>query len=173
MGKSGETRKDLAAKSLEQHEVALKLTAVEIEKFYMLSDLARIAFEAGEFEKARTYASQLVNKASQYRNDWNHGNALHHGNIVLGRLALKSGDLNKAKEYLIEAGTTPGSPQLDSFGPDMTLAKELLEKGEKEIVIKYFQLCSKFWEMGRDDLEDWTSTAKAGGIPDFGGNLAR
>ena len=47
------------------------------------------------------------------------------------------------------AGATPGSPQLDSFGPNMTLAKELLEKGQPDVVLHYFALCKNFWEDGR------------------------
>jgi hypothetical protein len=91
--------------------------------------------------------------------------------LILGRLALRSGDLKEAGEYLIEAGKTTGSPQLNSFGPNMTLAKELLEKGERDVVIEYFQLCAKFWRMHRGRLAEWESIVKGGGIPDFGANL--
>jgi len=38
---------------------------------------------------------------------------------------LKEGKVEDAKHYLLEAGKTPGSPQLNSFGPDMSLAEEL------------------------------------------------
>ena len=53
----------------------------------------------------------------------------------------------------------------------MTLAKELLEKGEREVVLTYLQSCAKFWKMGGDQLRSWTATIKGGGIPDFGANL--
>ncbi|MGZ8846697.1 MAG: hypothetical protein ACXW3C_09565 [Pyrinomonadaceae bacterium] len=77
----------------------------------------------------------------------------------------------EAKKQLIEAGETPGSPQLDSFGPSMTLAKELLEKGERDVVIQYFQLCANFWK-NRSELDQWTATVKGGGTPNFGAHLA-
>ena len=102
-------------------------------------------------------------------NDWNTGNAIHHGNLVLGRLALQAGDNDKAKSHLLKAGKTSGSPQLNSFGPNMTLAKELLDKGEKEVVLEFFQLCAKFWKS--DKLDQWIAIVKDGGIPSFGGNL--
>ncbi|MEM8947647.1 MAG: RNA polymerase subunit sigma-24, partial [Planctomycetota bacterium] len=63
------------------------------------------------------------------------------------------------------------SPQMDSFGPNMTLAKELLEKGEKEVVLEYFELCRTFWDMGHGRLDQWAKDVKAGNTPVFGPNL--
>jgi hypothetical protein len=60
---------------------------------------------------------------------------------------------------------------MNSFGPNMILAKELLEKGEKETVIEYFDLCAKFWTMGQDKLKDWRASAQQGNIPAFGASL--
>jgi hypothetical protein len=34
-------------------------------------------------------------------------------NVVLGRLALKAGDTESAKQHLLTAGHSPGSPQMD------------------------------------------------------------
>jgi hypothetical protein len=53
----------------------------------------------------------------------------------------------------------------------MTLAKELLQKHEKDVVLEYFELCSKFWKLRRDRLDRWSAAVKEGEIPDFGGNL--
>ena len=169
--KSGTDKREAAVKALAQLEAATALQKQDYDKFYALDDLAMKAFEAGQMDKARQYASDLLAKSADYKDDWNYGNAIQDGNIVLGRLALANGDVEKAKNYLIEAGKTPGSPQLDSFGPNMSLAKELLEKGEKDVVLEYFQLCGKFWEMGKQDLQKWTQTVRSGGIPDFGANL--
>jgi hypothetical protein len=94
---------------------------------------------------------------------------VHHGNLILGHVALRGGDIAAAKTYLLKAGETSGSPQLNSFGPNMALAKELLEQGEPDIVLKYFGLCGKFWD-GKE-LEEWTALVKGGLIPDFGANL--
>ena len=166
---SGKAKEVLLKKALEERKKAKEL--IESDIFYLLCNLAKISFNAGEMKKADQYARQLLKEADTRKNDWNYGNAIHDGNMVLGRIALKSGDIEKAKYYLIEAGKTPGSPQLNSFGPNMTLAKELLEKGEKEIVRKYFKLCENFWEMDMGRLKEWTSIVKKGEIPDFGPNL--
>lgn len=136
-----------------------------------MADLAVSAFEAGNTEKAQQYASELLHSAPQFKNDWNYGNALHKGNIVLGRVALKTGDIAGAKEHLLAAVQTPGSPQLNSFGPSMTLAKELLEKGERDVVLTYLESCGKFWKIGGEKLQSWMATVRGGGIPEFGANL--
>ncbi|MGB9283993.1 MAG: hypothetical protein WCB59_08250, partial [Candidatus Sulfotelmatobacter sp.] len=60
---------------------------------------------------------------------------------------------------------------LDTFGPNMMLAKELLEKGERKSVLEYFDLCGKFW--GDDDkkLVQWRSAVISGSDPGFAANL--
>lgn len=80
-----------------------------------------------------------------------YGNIIHNANQVLGRCALLEGKLEDAKAYLLKAGATPGSPQLDSFGPRMSLARELLEKGEKETVLRYLDLVGKFRASGKEE----------------------
>jgi hypothetical protein len=92
-------------------------------------------------------------------------------NIVEGRIALKKGNVEEAKRDLISAGKTQGSPQLNSFGPNMSLAKELLEKRERAIVIQYFDLCSRFWKSDYGKLNEWKEIVKKGEIPEFGANL--
>jgi hypothetical protein len=136
--------------------------------FYALSDLAKKSFDAGQIEKAEMYANRLLKEASQYRSDWNYGNAVFYGNFVLGRVALNRGDIELADQYLLASGKTPGSPQLDSFGPNMTLAKDLLAKGESDSVLQYLDLCKNFWEGERQQLDAWRNAIRGGKIPDFG-----
>jgi hypothetical protein len=139
--------------------------------FYQLTKSASKAFVAGEKEKAKEYAETLLKQAETFKDDWNYGNAIHVANIVLGHLALEAGDMAEAKRFLLEAGKTPGSPQLNSFGPNMRLAKALLERGEKETVIEYFDLCDKFWERRFSRLAEWKAAVEKGEMPKFGANL--
>jgi tetratricopeptide (TPR) repeat protein len=151
-----------------------KRTLAVLSTIWRLPELAKAAFAASEFEQARNYATELLQKAASpeldefFRDD---GNAIHHANLILGRLAFREGDIEHAKQYLIAAGKTNGSPQLNSFGPNMSLAKELLECGEQETVLRYFELCRKFWGSHSDLLDQWTQDVRAGRIPEFGANL--
>ncbi|MGE5190925.1 MAG: HEAT repeat domain-containing protein [Deltaproteobacteria bacterium] len=157
-------------------EMSLDVAKVRslLERIYKLPQLAKAAFEAREVEEARNYAMELLEKAASpdlpefFRNS---GNAVHHGNLILGRIALQSGDLAQAREWLIAAARTSGSPQLNSFGPNMSLAKELLERGERDAVLEYFALCAKFWKHGAETLAAWTDQVRAGEMPDFRANL--
>jgi tetratricopeptide (TPR) repeat protein len=161
---SKKARADAARKALKEYEAAKALSS-DTGNQRIAIDLAKTAFEAGELAKAKNYAAQLAKQAGR-----DNGDAMHHGNLILGRIALRSGDLKTAKMRLLAAGKTPGSPPLSSFGPNMTLAKELLVKGQRSVVIEYLKLCSKFWTSGKDRLDEWTTLIKQGKIPDFGGN---
>ena len=160
-------KSDAAGKALEQFETAYKLST-DRARGVLLQSLAKAALAANKPTKAKEYADKML---SQNSSGWNSGNNIHHGNTILGRIALKLNDVEEAKERLIKAGETPGSPQLNSFGPNMTLAKELLQKGEKDVVLKYFELCSKFWKSGKTRLDEWSTVVKDGKIPNFGSNL--
>jgi hypothetical protein len=91
--------------------------------------------------------------------------------MILGRLALKNGNVEEAKKRLLAAGKTSGSAALSSFGPTMLLAQELLKKGEQEVVLQYFDECQVFWKSAGSRLDEWRQVVRLGRIPDFGGNL--
>jgi hypothetical protein len=142
-----------------------------LQRFYKLAGLAKLALEAEEIDKAQSYARELLALAPEYPKDWNYGNAIYYGYFVLGRVALRHGNVPLAAQYLIDAGSTPGSPQLNSFGPNVTLAKELLEKGQAAAVLQYFALCKNFWKLDHGRLDEWSATVRGGGIPNFTSNL--
>jgi hypothetical protein len=167
---TGAMRRSLAASAYPQFELAYTLTNDKIEKHMWLSQLETSAFEAGEVNKAQVWALESLSQGSTNKPDFSLADSTHHGHIILGRIALLSGDLAEARQQLIQAGQTAGSPVLVSFGPNMMLAKELLEKGERDAVIQYFQECANFWK-NQSKLDEWTATVKAGRIPNFGANL--
>jgi predicted Zn-dependent protease len=165
MGKSPEDKTEAAIKSLEQYEIAYKLSSKQ-DRTIFLQYLAKAAVAAGQPKKATKYAQEMLDNNPK---DWNYGNNIHHANIILGEIAFEQGDIDAAKQYLIKAGKTPGSPQLNSFGPSMKLAKQLLQQGERDTVLEYFKLCGKFWKFrGKKKLNAWIVAVKAGKEPDWG-----
>ena len=166
-----EEGKSAAAKSLKVYEQALNDVRNPRDRFYDLPEAAQAAFEAGEYERAAALAKEGLRLAEQppYRND--NSDAVHYGNIVLGRIALRQGEVSSASESLLRAGSIQGNPHLDTFGPNMILAEELLERGERKTVLDYLNLCGKFWTSDNGKLEQWRSAVLAGERPDFGANL--
>jgi len=139
--------------------------------FYGLDRVAKDSFESGNYARARKCAEALKQMTPEFKGDWNYGNAIEDYNIVFGRLALREGRVEEAKECLLAAGDSPGSPQMNSFGPNMSLAHDLLLKGERKVVLQYFKKCAKFWKADFGALQYWTNEVKAGQVPWFGPNL--
>ena len=143
----------------------------EANRFYNLTKQAPYALASGETDAARSYAETLLKEAERFPKNWNYGNAIHVAHLVLGHIALDAGDLKEAKKQLLEAGKTPGSAQLNTFGPNMLLAKSLLEKKENEAVLQYFELCAKFWKIENGKLIQWKTAVQNNEMPDFAANL--
>ncbi len=145
-----------------------QLDAVAAEKkndLCLFNELATDAFEAEDDVLAQKYAEEALQQGQQQNKFY--CAALHHGNLMLGRIALKKGNLEEAKSRLLEAGKASGS----FSNPNMMLAKELLEKGQREIVLQYLDECANFWKNGGDKLNQWRIVIRGGGIPNFGVNL--
>lgn len=159
--------KAAAMRALMQWEMALALQKDDLYRFYLLTKMAPIAVDAGSLPKAFRYATRLLRSASKYRKDWNHGNALHHAHSALGRVALRRKRIPDAKKHLVASARTKGSPQLNSFGPTFDLAAELLARGEGKTVVRYLELCRKFWNMGEKSIDAWTRGIRESGKTDF------
>ena len=149
--------------------------ATKEKRIYVLGGAAKESFVAGKMDDARRYAEELMaliaEKQADGKGGENLGMEVHDANVVLGRIALREGRTDVAKKHLIAAGKSPGSPTLDSFGPNMTLAQDLLEKGERDTVLEYFMRCRKFWKLDHDKLAEWMQEVLNGKTPDFGANL--
>ena len=157
------------------------LTGVPYARLLGLRAASERALAWGDPEEAEALAKQLLELAERYREDWYYGNAVHHAHTVLGQVELARGNPAAAEIALLESGRTPGSPQLNSFGPSMALAEELLDIGRSDAVVEYLELCKQFWCPEGDDrpsadhtrrtLDTWIFLVKDGRIPDFGANL--
>ena len=164
-----EERAALARKSLVQAEIVVdRTTGNREEHASALNAASKTAMDAGAFDKARRYATDLLKLAAD-RRDSLYGQAVHDGHVALGRVSLKDGEVEQAKAHLLQAGGTPGGGTLTSFGPNMSLAKELAERGERDTVITYLELCRSFWQSPQ--LNRWIQTLKDGKVPNFGANL--
>ncbi len=126
----------------------------EYSRWCTLGRAAKESIRVGKDAEAKAFALELEGLAPKYKSDWNYGNAVQDINIVLGRLKLKSGEVEAAKARLLAAGKSPGSPQMNSFGPNMTLAKDLLAKGEQALFFNTLNCAERF---GSCRTASWTN----------------
>jgi hypothetical protein len=160
--------------------------APEDEELRQMLEAARQSFgaacvEAGRnLDEAEAITRQML--ASTPTTNWNYGNVVYDAHSVLGRIALRHGDRETARKELRAAGRTPGSPQLNSFGPQFTLARELLQHGEqadREDVAVFLDDVARFWANSdtapayarkdtlkkQQQIETWKGEVRAGKIP--------
>ena len=71
------------------------------DRFFELRLMMEEAFSDDNLDLARELAIEYLEIASSRKENWNYGNALHHSNLILGRIALKNEDLITAKKHLI------------------------------------------------------------------------
>ncbi len=129
------------------------------------------AYATCEHKVIRRLAEDYLRAAEHNRHCRNYGNALHQANVVLGLLEFENGKLDAAERHLAAAADSPGSPQLTAFGPNMLLARKLLEAGRRQCVIDYLKGCGKIWKLNFGRLWLWRMEVRRGRTPNFGANL--
>jgi len=97
-----------------------------------------IALEEANRAKVQAYASEVLAAPDIAAK---HGDGVYFANHALGMLALESGDIDRVKQYLVDASLTPGAWMLSRLpGPDWSLALELVQRGK-------WKRSAGFWTM--------------------------
>lgn len=168
-------RPEPARKALAEYEAAFNLSTSDITKDFLLTNLATTAYNAGEYDKARRYASKLLALAQQLAQSgepdyFKRGDkATYTANLVVGRLALRDGRPAEAEACLLTMGRLFSSSIKSAFGPNMSLARDLLLAGRRDAALGYLDECGKVWN--DPALAEWRSAIQQGKTPDFGANL--
>lgn len=157
-----EQRHHYGRAAVEELEIALPLAHEDWRELGVRIDLAKAAVWAEDWRRVRETAERVLTDNETCTRTFQYGNAIHWANIALGFAALAEDRLAAAAEYLVRAGKTPGSPQLNSFGPDRALARALLDRGERRAVLTYLEGCARFWDGGQALLEGWRSAIDRG-----------
>lgn len=160
-----EKRRRYARAAVLELEIALPLAHEDWIALGVRIDLTRAGVLAEDWQLVRETAERLLVDNETCTRTFQYGNAIHWANIALGLAALAHDQLTAASEYLLRAGRTPGSPQLNSFGPDQELACALLERGERTAVLTYLADCARFWKRSEALLEEWRAVIERGESP--------
>jgi len=123
---------ETAGKALAMLERAASLTnaPLSLEDY---TELTQAASTAGQADKVFLYGTNATARLAHTDNN-RHGDEIHNVNAMLCLAALHNGEKKMAGEYLLRAGHSPGSPVLDSFGPDFSYAAKMLKAGETNVV---------------------------------------
>ncbi len=150
-------------------------TPPEVERILEEEREVTAALNRGDYEHARELGEQRLSQATDPdwgdSNAWDYGNAIHIGHLILGHVELRTGNVAAARRHLLASAETPGSPQLGSFGPNMSLARDLLLMGQRDVVMKYLTRLEDLWPDRNGMLPAWKRHLRAGAMPDFGANL--
>jgi len=138
-----------------------------LNRFYSLEEEITAVYSANDYKRAKELLAEYLELADIYKCNWNYGNVIHDANRILGLISLNSGNIEDAANYLLESGKSTGSPQLDSFGPELDLANELLKHGRHEDVKTYLNDISSFWEMNDGSIDRWIREIDRGERPEL------
>ena len=147
-----------------------------------LAYAAKAALEAGENQKAHDYAVKALALADDLAADMKKRGsqtprsfagiptADYYSNFVLGRLAILRGDIRSAEQYLIASGKAAGDAALGTYGPNLSLALELLKHGDEQswqVVLRFIDEIKVFWKITPAPFDEWSSQIVAGKVPHF------
>jgi hypothetical protein len=139
--------------------------ATGLNQFYKLRHLPWAAFNAGDLSKAQQYARSLLAAADRNKSDLFYGDAIFEADTILGRVALRNGDVTAANHLLVASVGTGTYAWLSASGPDMGLAQELLARGERDTVTRFLSICKTFWKNDKGNLDVWSAAIQGGATP--------
>lgn len=128
---------------------------------FLVDSSAHAALEAGALIRAKGISQAIVN--AHIGDD--SAVRLQH-TTILGRIALRQNDLESAKRHLLDSVPKSRSTAESFYMPTFTLAREILEKEQKEIVIKYLELIAPLWKHPK--IPKWKEEIRNGKIPSDG-----
>jgi tetratricopeptide (TPR) repeat protein len=159
-GIPGERIEDPAQRAAEAYKRVLQLTKNPTARETLAGEMAQAEFKVGDFAGAAELAK--IHLQSKDRT------APQRANTILGRVALRSGDMPGAKQYLLDSSGPQAQKDVSLSGPTMILAKELLEQGQQDAVLQYLDNCLLLWPRGESVLQFWIADIKKGKTPNFG-----
>jgi tetratricopeptide (TPR) repeat protein len=159
-GIPGQSFETPTERALEEYNRVLALTHDPAARRSLSGDMADAAFKIGDFPAAAELARIYLKSSDRP--------AVQRANTILGRVALRSGDITNAKQYLLNSVDSGAARDIAFSGPILILAKELFDRGEHEAVMQYLENCLALWPRGEPILRMWIGEIQAGKTPNFG-----
>ena len=163
--------------SSEQYRAASSLP--EPERFALLAPLADSAYMRGEsadnhhdsamananWEAARQFAVDAVTLAPKYRDDPDWSSSVFHAHVILALVALRHGDVPAAVTEMNAARSVPTSHAFAVSTQYRQLTWTLLECGERDSVVKFYERIAELSPKERRTALDAAKSVRAGLMP--------
>ena len=130
----------------------------EAQRRGMLPDIAMAEFEASDDAAAERDARTLVASTRAYLD-------YYFGQTVLGRLALARGNQAGAKEHLLASVKPPASFKNPTIQPNVLLAQEILDSGDRETVLAFLAALRPLWTFDQGRLDHMINFVKRSSSP--------
>jgi hypothetical protein len=161
IAKTSSYTEDSTRAVFDRADVTLRKETHPGEKNGILTDLVEFALAANNLEKARLFANAKLELAVKREISFRQFQA----HDYLGVIALKQGDVEKAREELMLAADC-------EFYPRLSLAKEMLSVGLRDIVREFLTKCMANLNKAEDteyvlQLENWIFELRAGISPNL------
>jgi len=108
-----------------------------------------------------SYAQKLLSEHGES------GEAIYTGNLILAQTSIDNNDIVSAKRYLLDAASTTGAHSIEQNGLDTSVARALLDRGERDAVLEYLKRGHTLWPQGEQIVSRWEATIRAGRRPNF------
>jgi hypothetical protein len=120
----------------------------------VLQNLLAAEFDSGDDASAGRDAQSLLASAPK------NANAYNAAQTILGRIAAAKGDLKEAKSRLIASVTMPAGINNAVFQPNMTLAQDIYDSGDRDVVIQFLEASRAVWKFDRGRIDRMISFVK-------------
>lgn len=155
---------------LEEYRAVVKARSVPADQLSVSERIHALRRKLyGPPAKVEPIARELLQLAEANPTDPEYGNAVFSANQLLGEAALARNDKRAAVQFLRASMTAPVTDRLRYWMIDMTLARDLVDWGERTAVAEFLEHCAKFSQSlpGAYKHADWAAQIRAGKNPEL------
>jgi len=127
----------------------------------------RVKYEELRIEGNEETARELLAAAARNPKDPDYGNAVFFANMALCNASLHRGDKRAAARYLLAASEAPPTERLRYGSIDLSVARHLVDWGERDAVAQFLERCSKYNLDRGKDMAEWAAEIRKGVNPDL------
>jgi hypothetical protein len=145
---------------------SLLKNATDIDRLYILPIVMDREIYFGSSTTGEDRSREYLAIVKQHPDHPRYNQALFEANMYVGKLALRRGDRRTAAHHLLAAVDSPGSAELRFMQIDMTLARSLVDWGEREVVAKFLDQCARL-NQESEKYKNWAADIRKGINPDL------